>query len=337
MRRVALVSQMIKEKVQKLPEEVIVLLVVLLSIFAATFVSWAGVANTITAATETEICVFCHIPHDANPAVPLWSHAISNAAYTMYNSDYLQRFSYDIPTELGTYPSTGYRSRLCLSCHDGTVAIGNVYVLRGTPLTAPINMQGVTAEGKLPTTSSAYIGTDLTNDHPVAIKYDTTKDIIFGSGEIRDIELNASPPPINPKPYENVKLFSPSPGYVECPSCHDPHTENEKFLAIWNTNLAMTIDDMCATCHDKVNWTSSTHNTSAVSYSGTDVQSAYGVNAISSLGCTNCHLTHGGQGSPYWYILRQVEEATCFKGAANLSSDAPCSFPGRISIRPRPL
>jgi predicted CXXCH cytochrome family protein len=248
----------------------------------------------------------------------------------MYDSEYLQRFNYEIPTELGVYPSTGYRSRLCLSCHDGTVAIGNVYVLRGTPLISPINMLGVVSNGTIPTTSPSYLGTDLTNDHPVAIKYDTGKSILFGSG-VRSIELNTTAPPINPKPYENVKLFSPAPGYVECPSCHDPHTENEQFLVIWDTNLATTIGNLCTTCHDKTNWTSGIHNISGASYTGTDVLNAYGANTITSLDCSNCHQSHGGQGSPYWYILRQVEETTCFKGAASLTSDAPCHGTGSAS------
>jgi predicted CXXCH cytochrome family protein len=282
--------------------------------------------GTIKATSETEVCVFCHIPHNANPAVPLWNHSVSGAAYTMYNSEYLQRANYDIPSTLGTYPSTGYRSRLCLSCHDGTVAIGNVYILRGELMTSPINMQGVTANGTLPTTSTAYIGTDLTNDHPVAIKYDTTKTITFGVGS-RNMEL-ASAPPINPKPYQNIKLFNPSPGYVECPSCHDPHIENEKFLVIWNTNLGTTIADMCTTCHDKINWSTSDHSTSSASYTDTDVQTNYGVNTISALECTNCHQAHGGQGSPYWYILHQIEETTCFRGAASASTGAPCHGTG---------
>ena len=312
----------------------------ILSVFGASPFLWAGVANTkhnlsvsgtgaIKATAETEICVFCHLPHNANPAVPLWSHNVSSAAYTMYNSEYLNRARYVVPTALGTYPNTGYRSRLCLSCHDGTVAIGQIYVLRGTKLSSPVNMQGTT-NGYIPTSSSGYLGTDLTNDHPVAIVYDTTKTITFGSGT-RNIELKSPAPSINPSPYEGVKLFSPSPGYVECPSCHDPHVENQKFLVIWNTNLATTIGDLCNTCHDKINWTSNIHNTAASAYTDTSVQTNYGANTIASLVCLNCHQPHGGQGSPYWYTLRQQEETTCFKGAASAATGAPCHGTGAAS------
>ncbi|MCK5138615.1 MAG: hypothetical protein KAQ85_02130, partial [Thermodesulfovibrionia bacterium] len=114
--------------IRKFHNEFIILTIIFSSILTASLLSWAGVANTkhnlsvsgpgnVKATAETEICVFCHIPHNANPAVPLWNHGVSNAAYSMYNSLYLQRANYTIPSALGQYPNTGYRSRLCLSCH----------------------------------------------------------------------------------------------------------------------------------------------------------------------------------------------------------------------------
>ena len=328
--------------IRKFHNEFIILTIIFSSILTASLLSWAGVANTkhnlsvsgpgnVKATAETEICVFCHIPHNANPAVPLWNHGVSNAAYSMYNSLYLQRANYTIPSALGQYPNTGYRSRLCLSCHDGTVAIGNVYILRGSKLSSPINMQGVTANGTMLTTSSAYLDIDLTNDHPVAIEYNTGKTITFGSGT-RSMELDATVPPIvgvDAGPFfDRVRLYEPSPGFVECPSCHDPHTENSQFLVIWNTNLATTISDLCTTCHDKINWNLSTHSTSSAAYTEAAVQTAYGANTIDSLDCINCHKTHGGQSSPYWYLLRQIEETTCFRGAASASTGAPCHGTG---------
>src|SRR4029079_11740449 len=42
--------------------------------------------GTIKAATETEVCIFCHTPHRAGPELPLWNHHTSVATYTPYNS-----------------------------------------------------------------------------------------------------------------------------------------------------------------------------------------------------------------------------------------------------------
>jgi predicted CXXCH cytochrome family protein len=320
--------------------------------------SWAGIANTKhnlsaggphaagqtiyakpaveqlglspeTAEGVEEVCIFCHIPHNALPAVPLWNHTVSSSAYTMYKSDYLSRSGYDIPTELGVSPSSpGYRSRLCLSCHDGTVAIGGIYIMKGEILTSPIEMMsGVTT---MPS-GTGNIGTNLTNDHPVAIKYEN-KTINFGSGS-RTMELNAVAPAINPKPYIGVKLYDGTgvggsvKGYVECTSCHDPHTESPKFLVRNDSNLAESIKNICSACHDKTGWGTlgaGVHKSppSSLFYTDSSVQTYFGTNSMDTLGCMNCHKTHGGSGIPY--ILKWNEETTCFQGAAGSSSGAPC-------------
>ena len=56
--------------------------------------SWATVAGTkhnfgllsaagVKSADSSEICVFCHTPHNADPQAPLWNRAMSNANYRM--------------------------------------------------------------------------------------------------------------------------------------------------------------------------------------------------------------------------------------------------------------
>lgn len=79
----------------------------------ANYISYAGIASTvhnmstsgpgtIKATTETEICIFCHIPHNAQPGRPLWNHDMPGSGYTMYTSEYLYRAGYTVPTGLGT-------------------------------------------------------------------------------------------------------------------------------------------------------------------------------------------------------------------------------------------
>jgi len=94
----------------------------------------AGIASTkhnlsisgpgsVKSDSEDRVCVFCHTPHNAltnldGIHVPLWNHSLSTVAtYTLPSS----------PTMRSTpqNPPDG-DSRLCLSCHDGTVAIGSV-------------------------------------------------------------------------------------------------------------------------------------------------------------------------------------------------------------------
>ncbi len=71
----------------------------------------------IRALTETRICVFCHTPHNAAPLSPLWNKALDPQAYTVYASPTLKA---------GPLAQPSGPTKLCLSCHDGTIAMGAV-------------------------------------------------------------------------------------------------------------------------------------------------------------------------------------------------------------------
>ena len=81
----------------------------------------------------TEICVFCHTPHGANPTAtsalqaPLWNRSLSQSQYVLYD----QVWSKSFEGKLNRGAPTGY-SRLCLSCHDGTVALSSIINLPGS-------------------------------------------------------------------------------------------------------------------------------------------------------------------------------------------------------------
>src|SRR5512141_944892 len=65
----------------------------------------------------TELCKFCHTPHHAQSvtAAPLWNHATTLATYTLYSSATFQGAT--------SLAQPGPTSKLCLSCHDGSVAV----------------------------------------------------------------------------------------------------------------------------------------------------------------------------------------------------------------------
>ncbi len=83
--------------------------------------------GSIRAASETEVCIFCHTPHDSRPESPLWNRQDPGVTYVLYNSSTVQAM---------TGQPDG-SSVLCLSCHDGTIALGNVL-----SRTADIQMTG---------------------------------------------------------------------------------------------------------------------------------------------------------------------------------------------------
>jgi hypothetical protein len=77
-------------------------------------------------------CTFCHAPHSGLGAVsPLWNQKLSTQTYTPYTSTtYIEQGN--------TQPTLGITSSLCLSCHDGTVGVGQSAAYGHCPTTGLI-------------------------------------------------------------------------------------------------------------------------------------------------------------------------------------------------------
>lgn len=180
----------------------------------------------IRSLTEDQVCKFCHIPHNAVVPEPLWGHALSTAEY-------------QVPElrsggTLRSAPQPDGSSRLCLSCHDGTVALGDVF---GEP--RPIAMAG---GDRLRAGRGSALGTDLSGSHPVSFVVPdgdssypeddgdmglATLATIAGSG----LELDAL-------------------GKMQCTTCHDPHADRYyvagRVPRFW---VRPTVEEVCLTCH----------------------------------------------------------------------------------------
>lgn len=171
--------------------------------------------------TGGEICVVCHTPHNADTSVaeaPLWNHAVTTADFTVYSS----------PTfDGGPSGQPGGASRLCLSCHDGTVALDAFGGGAGTA-------GNVIAPG-----DAAYIGIDLSNDHPISFIYDSA--LATSDGGLAD------PATANSGLGGTIDADMLFAGNMECASCHDVHDNTiAPFLRLSNAASAM-----CLTCHNK--------------------------------------------------------------------------------------
>lgn len=290
--------------------------------------SVTNTAGTVKATAEVEECVFCHIPHSTRPeGKPLWNRSMPTSEYTMYNSNYLKRMGYTTPSALGTQKNhPGTLSRQCLSCHDGTIAIGSVHKLRQSFMNSDkIAMSGTEADGSMPIGATNF-GTDLSNHHPVGIEYDPAITKTFGTGT-RVMELKTTLAADS-----KIRLFE-YPGvyagrkYVECSSCHDPHVENDKFLSVdTGTNHGQNFRDTCTSCHEKVDWVGSVHQSPPAGtplYTDPDVLARYGTGSVADLGCANCHTPHNAEEGTT-YLNRKVLGQTCFQGAASTEATAPC-------------
>ena len=106
-------------------------------------------------------CVFCHTPHNAQPIdpinpVPLWNHEWSTLDFSA--GVYQWATPENLPLTIAD-PLIG-PTRLCMSCHDGTVAVdqhGPAMPFAGTTV-----LTGDAAVGR---------NADLTDDHPIGFSY----------------------------------------------------------------------------------------------------------------------------------------------------------------------
>lgn len=194
---------------------------------------------------QTEICVFCHTPHNAlkntggTNNLPLWNHSLSaTAAYGVYSSVTMNA----APTEITTATmANATSSHLCLSCHDGTVAVNSFNRASSINPTTTMGGTGQTS-GMISAGRGANLGTDLSNDHPINFTYDAVLVTADKGGSTATVETLKSPTALT-----GVKLFD---GKVQCASCHDPHTSAEtggKGLV----RVSMGGSALCLSCHIK--------------------------------------------------------------------------------------
>ncbi len=180
-----------------------------------------------------QICVTCHATHKTDLSVtvaPLWSHTNSTATYTLYSS----------PTMVaGPLGQPGGLSKLCLSCHDGTVALDSFGGATGTTFITGASFQ-----------PKSNLGTSLADDHPIGFTYDSTlatnagdlvdpvtPGIIIGSGtQTRTGTLGS------------MLLYA---GKLECSSCHDVHNTFTADNGVRLVKITMAGSRLCLTCHKK--------------------------------------------------------------------------------------
>ena len=215
-----------------------------------------GGPGSARATTETRICIFCHTPHNSTPLAPLWNKELQPQVYTVYASPTLRA---------GPLPQPSGPTKLCLSCHDGTIAMGAV-----------INPGGgiaMSAGNTLPAESLSNFGLDLSGHHPVSFPYHQS---------LPNVELQGTPP---------SDLTYGGADEVHCVTCHDPHKDSfGRFLVKDNRYSAL-----CTSCHQIAGWPASVHATSSASVVGVlprPPKTWPNFSQLNEWGCEACHTPH---------------------------------------------
>ncbi len=231
------------------------------------------------AQAEGEVCIFCHAPHNASLQAPLWNRDDSRASYLTYQSTTFQ----------GAIAQPNGSTKLCLSCHDGTIALGKVVSLGQTE----IAMQ---AGRRFLDQGEAFLGTNLRDDHPVSFAYDGSR----GGSSSEFVPARSIPHP--------VQLDGK--GQVQCTSCHDAHDDSfGNFLRTTDRQGAL-----CLACHQPAGWTASAHRSSSAQWNGAgaDPWPRSDYTTVADNACANCHVPHGA-GQPARLLQPAVEDDTCLR------------------------
>ncbi|MFA5865580.1 MAG: cytochrome c3 family protein [Phycisphaerae bacterium] len=240
--------------------------------------------NAIRGVNEEEICIFCHTPHKAQPQTPLWNRHSPTAYYRIYRSS-----TTDARIEQPFGPS-----KMCLSCHDGTLALG---LVRSRPATDPIAMTSFTMPP-----GPSNLTTDLSDDHPIGFRYD----LALANA---DLQLR------NPQEISRKLDLGPH-NEVHCTTCHDPHNNQlGNFLRLPDRKGVL-----CTSCHKMLGWPISAHALSVrhIQFRPTlnpDQRPKFATMLDNA--CLACHQVHGAEGRERLLKFRRDETncLTCHDGS----------------------
>ncbi len=226
--------------------------------------------GTIRAQSEQQICIFCHAPHNTSGVRPLWNREMPATMYQIYSSSTL---------DANPGQPTG-SSKLCLSCHDGTIALGSVL-----SRAEQIQMSG----GSFLPAGLTNLGTDLSDDHPISFTYTTG----LAAADLQLVSPSALP--------STVKLDASS--QLQCTSCHDPHHNRYgDFLVMSNEFSAL-----CVSCHMMNGWSGCSHRVSNVAVSG-NTSVVWPYDTVAANGCRSCHTPHTAGGRERLQIAAADED-----------------------------
>ena len=224
--------------------------------------SWAaagtGIAGTdhdftTEGSSTTGSCTYCHTPHKALSTLLLWNHTLSSNTFTWDVS------ATTAGTPFPTFKGDTYKgpTAKCLSCHDGSVAIGDIAWWNATKPVGLFN-DFIAATDK----HSVGFGGAMKGNHPVAMPYPLGNLANKYNGSTTGAGAVLSE--WQPTPFAPIRMFNddgsgnitagPVAGLtgIECSSCHDPHNKAsvDKFF-LRGTLTGKDDAYICLKCHIK--------------------------------------------------------------------------------------
>lgn len=215
-----------------------------------------GGANT--GDNQKQVCKFCHTPHNTASTGqtaynPLWNRTQSTQNFLPYvgieKNDYMTEPDYitqspSLDAVINPADMMDGPSRLCMSCHDGTVAIDSYSGKMGsfTPTANNVVLAPADVNG------AGDNGGNLMDDHPIGFSY---KQVAAVDPYIRQPNANISWIPAGDRKCTTISELLYKGDKLTCASCHDVHNTANKTAAAPLLRVKMDGSKLCLTCHDK--------------------------------------------------------------------------------------
>jgi predicted CXXCH cytochrome family protein len=246
-----------------------------------------GSTSHITGA-RPDSCAYCHAPH-SGVNMGLWNQKLTTQSYTMYTPNTSKTVK-----NSGVQPAIASSSNMCLSCHDGTVAVGSTVAYGQITMMGSMNPVDVFSD-KMQTSHPFSLALPMKDNSHLVSTLATNGKTADSTGA--------------------VKLIN---GSVECTSCHNPHVQAKDMVAQKFLVRDGSAGQVCLSCHDPARTTSGQLNpladwpTSAHATSGNKIQGDAHLGSYPTVAgdaCITCHTPHNaGSGAR---LLRGQDEQTC--------------------------
>jgi predicted CXXCH cytochrome family protein len=245
-----------------------------------------------------DACAYCHAPH-SGLNMGLWNQKLTTTPYTMYTSNTAKN--------TGVQPVLASDSNMCLSCHDGTVAVGSTVAYGQVRMIGTMNPLDI-------------FSSKMQSSHPFSLAPPLKDNAhlqasLVGSGKTAD-------------PTGAVKLIN---GSVECTSCHNPHVQAKDLVSQNFLVRDSSSGQLCLACHDpsrtvsgQLNplseWAVSAHAVSASKISPAAQLGSY--TTVATDACISCHTSHNSASTAR--LLRGQDEQACISchnGSTNVAME----------------
>jgi len=207
-----------------------------------------------TGDVQDRICAFCHSPHHAYTQadfpmadyLPLWSHGVETQSPSPYSSASFDQYG----GKTASPDALIGDSRLCMSCHDGNIAVDAYYGSAGSKYITNTGTNWMTW---------SQIELNMQKTHPIGFPLTD----VWAGGKNADPNIIAT----KSSPYQgNLNAvtvgqrlyYLGSDGFMTCSTCHDVHNKlNDTSTSIKAGTQTFFLlggqknSAICITCHNQ--------------------------------------------------------------------------------------